>query len=188
MGTSKEKLKQTLNVIVVACTKSGVIGRGNSLPWQYPEDLKFFKRLTTGHVIIMGRKTFGSFKSNTGLPNRINRVVSTTVSKTGEVEYYKTFEEALVPVEGKINFIIGGSTIYEYALEHNLVDIVVMTRIMEDHDGDKYFPKNRLTEYGFTHERKIQANMAFDIIQLSKGPYANSESLTKLVYPPRHEG
>jgi len=80
--------------IVVAIALDGAIGRGNDLLWHLPADLKRFKELTTGHTILMGRKTFDSLPRGP-LPNRRNIVVSRSLPAREGVEVYPTIEEAL---------------------------------------------------------------------------------------------
>ena len=94
--------------IVVAIALDGAIGRGNDLLWHLPADLKRFKELTTGHTILMGRKTFDSLPRGP-LPNRRNIVVSRSLPARKGVEVYPTIEEALKACEADDEvFIIGG--------------------------------------------------------------------------------
>ncbi len=75
---------------VVAVSKNGVIGKDNKLPWHFSVDLKFFKNLTTGHTVIMGRKTFESIVSRLGkpLPNRTNIVLSRKMKNGNSFKYF----------------------------------------------------------------------------------------------------
>lgn len=120
------------------------IGRGGETPWHNKKDLKWFKDTTTGNVVIMGRKTFEAIGHP--LPNRINIVVSSRedlwvensnfrVCKTLEsaIKFAKTFDKEI--------FIIGGASIYEYALKNNLADRVLIDVLAEKvEDADAYFP------------------------------------------------
>lgn len=121
--------------IIVAADEDGLIGKGNDLPWHLPVDFKFFKETTLNKVVIMGSNTFYSL--NGILPNRKNVVISRT-RKIDGVENYNNIEEAI-----KNNpdcFIIGGAQIYSYALSHNIVDEIYLTRIHERFgEGDAYF-------------------------------------------------
>ena len=102
--------------IVVAIALDGAIGRGNDLLWHLPADLKRFKELTTGHTILMGRKTFDSLPRGP-LPNRRNIVVSRSLTTREGVEVYPTIEEALKACESDEEvFIIGGGEIYRQLL------------------------------------------------------------------------
>src|SRR5436190_24023626 len=94
---------------VVAVSKNGVIGKDNKLPWHFSADLKFFKNLTTGHTVIMGRKTFESIGKP--LPNRENIVISRLpqADKPG-VEFASAIEEAIARAQSEKIFIIGGAS------------------------------------------------------------------------------
>ena len=134
--------------IIVAMDENRVIGKDNKIPWHIPNDLKRFKRLTTGHPVIMGRKTYQSICVAIGkpLPNRINIVL--TRHDTHELSACCTpvssWEEALkrarVSTGGEETFIIGGAEIYKLALPH--VDRIYLTRVHTIiPDGDTLFPK-----------------------------------------------
>ena len=125
--------------IVAAIASNDVIGQKNSLPWDIPEDLKRFKQLTSGHTILMGRKTFDSI--GRPLPNRTNIVMSkdTNYQKEG-VEIVFDEKEALNLIK-ELNqevFIIGGSKIYE--LFEPWASSLMITRVLKDFDGDAFFP------------------------------------------------
>lgn len=129
---------QTL-ALIVATANNGVIGVNNTLPWHLPEDLKRFRALTTGHHIIMGRKTYESLGRL--LPNR------TSVIVTKNPEYQVTgaliassLYAAIKMCQGDDSpFIIGGATLYQSALA--LVDTLHITKIDLNVDGDAYFPE-----------------------------------------------
>lgn len=121
---------------IVATDINGLIGKGNTLPWHLPADLKYFKEVTTGKTVIMGRNTFLSL--GRPLPNRKNVVITSQNLNDERIETFKTLEEAIK--NNPDSFIIGGSQIYKYALENNLIDTLYVTLI--DHDfgnGDAYF-------------------------------------------------
>ena len=121
-----------------------VIGRQDKLMWPIPEDLKRFKRLTMGHPVIMGRKTFESILQSLGkpLPGRTNIVVTRDQSYTPEgAVVVHSLEEALQKAGGvdqKEIFIGGGAQIYEQALP--LADRLYLTLIDDEKPGDAYFP------------------------------------------------
>jgi dihydrofolate reductase len=103
--------------IVAAVAANGVIGRGGQLPWHLPADLKHFKTLTTGHPVIMGRRTFESIVKP--LPNRRNIVVTTTWdAPPAGVEMARSLDEAIAMTDQRPGprFIVGGSVLYEAAL------------------------------------------------------------------------
>ncbi len=125
--------------IVAAIASNNVIGKKNSLPWDIPEDLKRFKQLTSGHTILMGRKTFDSI--GRPLPNRTNIVMTkdNNYQKEG-VEIVFDEKEALNLIK-ELNqevFIIGGSKIYE--LFEPWATSLMITRVLKDFKGDAFFP------------------------------------------------
>ena len=127
--------------IIVAVAKDGVIGKDNKLIWHLPEDLKRFKRLTSGKTIIMGRKTFESL--GRVLPNRKHivlcndaqmKVENENVEILSDIKYldkYINSEEE--------NFIIGGATMYKLLMPY--ANKMYITHINEEFEGDAYFPK-----------------------------------------------
>lgn len=124
--------------IVVAAAENGVIGAGNRLPWHLPADLKFFKTLTTGHAIIMGRKTHVSI--GRPLPKRRNIVLSTQGGQYVGCETFPSLESALAACAGEEEvFIIGGGQVYAQALDAHLVHRIYMTKVHHHLDGDTHF-------------------------------------------------
>lgn len=130
-------------VLIAAHDPNFVIGLNGELPWHYSEDLKFFKKNTLGHPIVMGRVVFEELNEKP-LPGRENIVLSR--SKT--YEHVKTFDElekVFKYLEDKeIVFIIGGGKVYEQTLP--LADELIITEIKKSYEGDTYFPdyKNRV--------------------------------------------
>ncbi|GDX55444.1 dihydrofolate reductase [Methylophilaceae bacterium] len=125
--------------IIVAMSSNRVIGVNNSLPWHLSEDLKHFKTLTTGHTIIMGRKTYESIGKP--LPNRRNIVISRNLNAFyGGVEVVHSLEDAFSTASNDEEvFIIGGSNIYEQSL--HLVEHLYITEIKKSFEGDAFFPE-----------------------------------------------
>lgn len=129
--------------LVVAVAKGGVIGRDNAVPWRAPEDLKFFKRITTGRPVIMGRKTYESI--GRPLPNRLNIVVSRDPAYRAEgVATVTSLEAALARAAsagmGDEAMVIGGQQIFEAVLPR--ADRVYLTEIdVEVEGGDTFFPE-----------------------------------------------
>lgn len=125
--------------LVLAVAENGVIGKDNQLPWHLPADLKFFKQLTSGNTVIMGRKTYESI--GRPLPNRRNLVVSRNEGFTAAgVEVYTSLGDALKSSLGEDEvFVIGGGTIYSKALELDVVERIYMTLVHADIDGDTHF-------------------------------------------------
>jgi dihydrofolate reductase len=123
---------------IVAVAEDGVIGRGGDLPWRLSEDLKWFKRITLGHTILMGRKTWESLPG--ALPSRQNWVLSRTANQKDGMSVFRSMEEvqqALGPAQTL--FIIGGGEIYSMALPlcHELFISEVRRKVP---DGDAFFP------------------------------------------------
>ena len=126
--------------IIVAAAENNAIGKDNNLIWSLPNDLKRFKKLTTGHCIIMGRKTFDSFPGL--LPNRKHIVISRNknISFSDEVTVVNNFEDAIRETGDDENpFIIGGGQIYKLAMDHG--DKIELTRVHEEFKADTFFPK-----------------------------------------------
>jgi len=123
--------------IIVAMDPDRVIGRDNQLPWQLPEDLKHFKRITTGHTLVMGRRTYESI--GRPLPSRRNIVLSRQPGwEAPGVEVHPNLESALATAgEGPI-FIIGGAELFREALPRAAV--LHLTRVHERFPGDVHFP------------------------------------------------
>ena len=125
--------------VIVAISQNGGIGFENKLLYWLPNDLKRFKALTTGHTIIMGRKTFESLPKG-ALPNRRNVVLSRQTDLNFEgAEVFSTLEQALEQCAGEECFIIGGESVYRQALP--LADKLYITRIDDDSkEADAFFP------------------------------------------------
>ena len=125
--------------LVVALASNGVIGKDGQLPWHLPEDLKHFKRLTLGHPVIMGRRTWESLPG--ALPGRDNIVVTRQVGYQAEgAAVAGSLEAALALCIGEpVVFVIGGSRLFEASLP--LAAGLVMTEIHRDYAGDTWFPQ-----------------------------------------------
>ena len=126
--------------LVVAMAENRVIGKDNQLIWRLPADLKFFKNLTTGHPIIMGRKTFESIGKP--LPNRTNIVI--TRQQDFEAEgclVAHSLSEALMMAQQMDSdiFVIGGAEIYKQAMF--LADTIYLTEVHHEFEGDTFFPE-----------------------------------------------
>lgn len=123
---------------IVAMTPERVIGREGALPWHLPADLAFFKRTTTGHAILMGRKTYDSI--GRPLPNRRNLVLTRNPDWSApgiEVIHDPADLAALPGLSGRV-FIIGGAEIYRIFLP--LLDDLLISHLVANHPGDRYFP------------------------------------------------
>ena len=132
--------------IIAAVAENGVIGRGGQLPWHLGDDMRQFKRLTMGHTIVMGRKTWESI--GRPLPRRrivvVSRQPQYRVNAEG-VAVAASLEEALRIAEAAGDdevFIIGGAEIYRLALPR--ADRLYLTSVIADIEGDTYFPSDDL--------------------------------------------
>ncbi|WP_300724420.1 dihydrofolate reductase [uncultured Bacteroides sp.] len=125
--------------IIVAINKNNGIGFENKLLYWLPNDLKRFKALTTGHTIIMGRKTFESLPKG-ALPNRRNIVLSRSQSQFPGAECYPSLQQALEEVKNEEEvFIIGGESLYREAMP--LADRLYITEIEDGtKEADAFFP------------------------------------------------
>lgn len=127
-------------VLIAAIARNGVIGIDNRLPWHLPEDLRRFKELTTGHAVIMGRKTWESLPPKfRPLPGRHNIVVTRNAGYRAEgATVVHSIEEARIAAEGELAYVIGGAEIYVQALP--LAVRLEITEIDADFAGDAGFP------------------------------------------------
>jgi dihydrofolate reductase len=120
---------------IAAMSENRVIGNGNKIPWHLPEDFKWFKKMTSGNVVVMGRKTFESIGKP--LPNRETIVLSKSGFSYPGVRTVRDWSE--VPLsEGRDVFICGGAQIYEQALP--LCSDLYLTRVKQTVKGDAFFP------------------------------------------------
>ncbi|MDX2190154.1 MAG: dihydrofolate reductase [Bacteroidota bacterium] len=126
--------------IIVAVAENGVIGANNALLWRLSKDLQMFKTLTSGHHILMGRKTFDSIGKP--LPNRTSIVISNSTSFLGEgVFVFNNIEKGIEFARSRNEselFIIGGGKIYEQVLP--IADTLYYTKVHASLKGDAFFP------------------------------------------------
>lgn len=138
--------------IVVATTESRVIGNEGRIPWRLPSDLKHFVAITTGHVVVMGRKTYESLPDRfRPLPNRTNIVLSRQHLKyPGAIVFssWDSIREMFQPTEEI--FVIGGADIYRQALSFPETTKVHLTLVKGDHQGDTFFPEIDPQEWDVT--------------------------------------
>ena len=124
--------------IIAAVARNGVIGLNNTLPWHLPEDLKRFRALTTGHHILMGRKTYESLGRL--LPGRTTVIVSRRPDYrvTGAIVVNSLRQAISACGADEEVFVIGGAQLYREALP--LANKLYLTRIEQDFNGDTHFP------------------------------------------------
>jgi dihydrofolate reductase len=150
--------------LVAAVASNGIIGANGGLPWRLPEDLAHFKRLTLGHPVIMGRRTWESLKGP--LPGRDNIVVTRTPGyEAAGAAVASSLEAALALCWGEpVAFVIGGSRLFAESLP--VAAGLVMTEIERDFEGDTRFPDYDRSRWKETQrERHVSADgMKFDIV------------------------
>ena len=140
--------------IIVAKASNNIIGKNNSLIWHLPEDLKRFKELTTGHTIIMGRRTFESL--GRVLPNRKHVILCNDMKMDIEDENIEILEDISM-LDKYINseeehFIIGGATIYRLLMPY--ANKMYITEIDKDFEGDVSFPEINQEEWNIVEVQK----------------------------------
>jgi len=136
-------------IIIAAIARNRVIGKNGKVPWHIPEDLARFKQLTTGHTVLMGRRTFDSLDNP--LPNRTNIVITSRV--INGVKSYPSLDFALQALKNeKEVFVIGGGRLFADALR--LTDELRLTLVDREVDGDIYFPPYQ--EFLLKHFQLVQ--------------------------------
>ena len=153
--------------LIAALARNRVIGRGNTMPWHIPADLKRFKALTLGHPVVMGRKTWDSILGSLGkpLPGRTSIVLSRTGVASAGATVVQSMPAAIVAAGATDEiFVIGGAEIYALALP--FADRLCLTEIDADVAGDAWFPAFSPAEFaeaareaGLAHEQ-----MRFDFV------------------------
>ena len=143
---------------IVAMTRNRVIGKNNKIPWRLPGEQRWFKEVTMGHAILMGRKTFESI--GRPLPGRRNLVV-TRAGKFAGVEMIhdlSAFNPGPYELDGAEVFVIGGAEIYKALLDR--CDMIYATVVKRPYEGDAYFPE---FESQFEISETIRETPEFDI-------------------------
>jgi dihydrofolate reductase len=147
----------TLSLLVAADEKN-VIGKDNKLPWHLPNDLKYFKNLTWGMPILMGRKTFDSIGK--ALPGRKSIVITRNKDwKHKNVEVVHSIEEAINSAKAddiKEIFVIGGAEIFSSSF--NKADRIYLTRIHHQFEGDVFFPELPANDWALVQNKICNAD------------------------------
>lgn len=156
--------------LVAAIAANGIIGAGGKLPWHFPEELQHFKRLTLGHPILMGRRTWESLKGP--LPGRENIVVTRTPGYSAPgAAVASSLDAALALCAGeRVAFVIGGTQLFEESLPR--ATGMVLTEIQRDYAGDTWFPKWDRAQW---REAQREAHAAadgtrFDFVRYERKP------------------
>ncbi len=143
---------------IAAMSENRVIGQGNKIPWHLPEDFKWFKKMTTHNVIVMGRKTFESIGKP--LPNRETIVLSRGPFQHAGVRTISDLSQIDLAKENREIFICGGAQVYEQALP--LCSELYLTLVKRVVEGDAFFPP---FEEQFEKVEEILDNAEFTIIR-----------------------
>lgn len=156
---------------IAAMASNRVIGRDGDLPWNIPEDMKFFREKTKGHIMVMGRKTFESFPKL--LPGRLHVIITrqegyqpedTHVfhSLAAALDFCKTTTQQHADKWGEEIFIVGGGEIYKEALPHT--DRIYLTEIHKEVSGETRFPEFDKTVFRETERVPRKGDPDFDFV------------------------
>jgi dihydrofolate reductase len=165
---------RTVNVdprlqIIVAMDPDRVIGRDNRLPWHLPDDLRYFKRVTSGHTVLMGRRTYESI--GRPLPNRRNIVLTRQVGwQAPGVEVHADLDAALAAAGDGPVFVIGGAELFRAALPRAAV--LHLTRVHRCYPGDVHFPAEGpgwTVAWEEEHDADVHHESGFTIQRLERG-------------------
>lgn len=163
--------KKTTLSAIVAMGKNGVIGKKNQLPWHLPADLKHFKTITTGHPIVMGRKTYESIGKP--LPNRTNLIMSQNAFQAEGCITVNSIKDTLqqpTVLNSDEIFIIGGAHIYQLWMPY--LERIYLTLVHHEFAGDAFFPELNPHDWQEitreSHQPDENNAYAYDFIQLEK--------------------
>lgn len=146
---------------IVAVTQDGVIGKDGSIPWKNSEDMRFFKVMTTGTDVIMGKTTYLSLPKKP-LPRRNNIVMSRTMPPSPDSQYTLTRSPKAAARDFPNGIVIGGAEVYVQMWDY--IDTFIVSRIPGTFEGDTYFPVERLAQ-DFKHEdRLVLGNLEISIL------------------------
>ncbi len=191
--------------LIVAYDENRVIGKGNTLPWHLPEDMKHFKARTMGNTVIMGRNTWESIPAKyRPLAGRRNIVLSSNAAAIAEAFWETAPEDWMHPQDvgpffvstlqeavhmcvrwpsrfGKV-IITGGAQVYKAALDADLVDTVIASEVKGVHEGDVFFPALA----GDWHREVVSQHEGFEVVQyhrVHKITLPNERAETVFYYP-----
>lgn len=157
---------------IAAMSRNRVIGVDNTLPWNLPEDLKFFKQMTQKKILVMGRKTFESLPGH--LPGRFHIVISRAniTAEEEDVQFVTSLDQALqlakkmIPPWNEEVMIIGGAEIYKLAMP--VTDRIYLTEIDKDFSGDTFFPEFSQEIFKLKEKRAGQGEIGYSFCTYSK--------------------
>ena len=156
--------------IIVAIADNWAIGRGGDMPWHISEDLKYFKRTTSGRSVIMGRKTWESIGSKP-LPGRENIVISRTLESDGDTIVVPSLTDAIKTAHSDEIFIMGGGSIYNQSLQY--ADKLYLTEVhTKINDADTFFPEVDFSQWREVFRSEMmhdaKCNVDFEFVQYAK--------------------
>lgn len=153
--------------MILAMDKNNLVGKGNDLPWYYPEDLKYFKNTTLGKDVLMGYNTYLSIVNRIGkpLPNRVNHVLTYEKELPLGGHIVDNLDDLLSEYENsdKELFIIGGKSIYEMLVDK--AQRIYLTRINDVHEGDIYLNCFDFSKYNLISKTECGV-LSFEIYEL----------------------
>ena len=166
--------------IIVAMAENRAIGRNGDLIWHNSRDLKQFKKITTGHTVIMGYKTYLSLPNHKALPNRRNIILSSRLENAPEgFELVSSIPQALEMVKDEV-FIMGGGMVYEQFLP--MADRLYLTRIGKNFEADTYFPYINFEEWELVDLEVIDDDPSVDYeyrFEIWERPTPNCQLITE---------
>lgn len=153
--------------IIVAADKNWAIGKNNKMMWSIPADMRFFRQKTTGHVVVMGRKTLESFPNGLPLKNRTNVVLTANPGyrAAGAVIVHTVEEllEKLKEYDSEELFVIGGESVYRQLLPY--CDTAYVTKIDHAYEADTYFPNlDDMPEWEMTEVSEEQTSFDLEYV------------------------
>ncbi len=152
--------------MIVAVAENGAIGKDNNLLWHISGDLKRFKAITTGHSIIMGRKTYLSFPKRP-LPDRKNIILTSGDTSYEGAYTAKNIEQALNLCESDEIFIIGGESVYRQFLPY--ATKIYLTRVHKTYEADTFFPELNENEWEITEtDEHLDNELPFTYLTLKR--------------------
>jgi dihydrofolate reductase len=159
-------------ILIVAFDEDYNIGKDNSIPWHFSEDLIHFKKLTTNNVCVMGKNTWISLPKKP-LPNRENIIVSKTYYQNNfsceNTFVVKSLKDAIYYYINKFKekhlFLIGGYKIFEESISKKIIDKMIITKVKGSYEGDVKFPKINWEDW---KEKEVHTNKDFCIFQYDK--------------------
>ena len=151
--------------LIAAMALNRVIGRDNNIPWKIPGEQKLFRRITEGHTVVMGRKTFDDIGKP--LPNRTNIILSRNKAFNAPGCIVMDDYMGIVEKAGNQNiFIIGGEKIFRLYLPYT--DNIYLSILQKEFDGDAYFPKFPEADFQIIRQERIEATIPYIFIHFQK--------------------